>query len=94
MSFTERVATGSCIKPKSQEHTAAGAVLLYRVAISEYPNTREVPVHLIVLYGVAVLLKQALMDIGADPERPGSKERPDILVRGARTYHLEFSRNR
>ena len=40
------------------------------------------------------LIKQALKDIGADPERPGSKERPEIMVRGARTYHLEFSRNR
>ena len=40
------------------------------------------------------LIKQALKDIGADPQRPGSKERPEIMVRGARTYHLEFSRNR
>jgi toxin ParE1/3/4 len=40
------------------------------------------------------LIKQAMRDIGADPERPGSKERPEIMVRGARTYHLEFSRNR
>ena len=40
------------------------------------------------------LIKQALKDIGADPERPGSKERPEIMVRGARTYHLECSRNR
>ena len=41
-----------------------------------------------------ILIKQALKDIGVDPERPGSKERPEIMVRGARTYHLEFSRNR
>jgi toxin ParE1/3/4 len=40
------------------------------------------------------LIKQALRDIGADPVRPGSKERPEILVEGARTYHLEFSRGR
>ena len=40
------------------------------------------------------LIKQALKDIGADPERPGSKERPEIMARGARTYHLECSRNR
>jgi toxin ParE1/3/4 len=40
------------------------------------------------------LIKQALKDIGADPERPGSKERPEIMIRGARTYHLKFSRNR
>jgi toxin ParE1/3/4 len=39
------------------------------------------------------LLKQALRDIAADPERPGSKERPD-LARGVRTYHLFFSRDR
>lgn len=39
------------------------------------------------------LLKQALRDIAADPERPGSKERPD-LARGIRTYHLFFSRDR
>ena len=40
------------------------------------------------------LIKQALKDIGADPERPGSKQRPEIMVRGARTYHLDLSRNR
>jgi toxin ParE1/3/4 len=40
------------------------------------------------------LIKQAVRDIGADPERPGSKERPEIPIKGARTYHLEFSRNR
>jgi toxin ParE1/3/4 len=38
------------------------------------------------------LIKQAVRDIGADPERPGSKERPEIMIQGARTYHLEFSR--
>jgi toxin ParE1/3/4 len=42
----------------------------------------------------ATLIVQALRDIGADPERPGSKERPEVLVRGARTYHLWFSRSR
>lgn len=40
------------------------------------------------------LIKQALRDIGADPGRPGSKERPEIMVAGARTYHLAFSRDR
>ena len=40
------------------------------------------------------LIKQAVRDIGADPERPGSKERPEILIQGARTYHLKFSRSR
>jgi toxin ParE1/3/4 len=39
------------------------------------------------------LLKQAIRDIATDPERPGSKERPE-LSRGARTYHLRFSRER
>jgi toxin ParE1/3/4 len=39
------------------------------------------------------LLKQALRDVAADPERLGSKERPD-LARGVRTYHLFFSRDR
>jgi toxin ParE1/3/4 len=38
------------------------------------------------------LLTQALRDIGDDPERPGSRERPEIMIEGARTYHLEFSR--
>lgn len=40
------------------------------------------------------LIRQALLDIEADPERPGSKERPDLLVEGARTYHLALSRTR
>ena len=40
------------------------------------------------------LIKQAVRDIGADPERPGSNARPEILIEGARTYHLEFSRSR
>jgi toxin ParE1/3/4 len=39
------------------------------------------------------LLKQAIHDIAADPERPGSQARPD-LARGIRTYHLYFSRGR
>jgi len=41
-----------------------------------------------------VLILQALVDIEADPERPGSKERPELMVGGARTYHLSFSRKR
>lgn len=41
------------------------------------------------------LIKQAVRDIGADPERPGSKEQPEIMInKGGRTYHLEFSRSR
>jgi toxin ParE1/3/4 len=39
------------------------------------------------------LIKQALRDIVADPERPGSAVRSD-LARGVRTYHLFFSRER
>lgn len=39
------------------------------------------------------LLKQALRDIAADPERPGSREMRN-LARGVRTYHLSFSRDR
>ncbi len=39
------------------------------------------------------LLKQALRDIAADPERPGSTERPELST-GARTYHVRFSRDR
>jgi toxin ParE1/3/4 len=37
------------------------------------------------------LIRQALKDIAEDPERPGSKERPEMMVAGARTYHLAFS---
>jgi toxin ParE1/3/4 len=40
------------------------------------------------------LIKQALKDIAADPERPGSMERPEIMIEGARTYHLSLSRRR
>lgn len=39
------------------------------------------------------LLKQAIRDIEADPERPGSQERPE-LAKGVRVYHLRFSRDR
>jgi toxin ParE1/3/4 len=40
------------------------------------------------------LIRQALIDLQADPERPGSKQRPDIMIEGARTYHISFSRKR
>ena len=40
------------------------------------------------------LIKQAVRDVGDDPERPGSKQRPEIMVEGARVYHLQFSRSR
>lgn len=39
-----------------------------------------------------MLIQQALTDIAVDPFRPGSTERPEIMIEGARTYHLEFSR--
>lgn len=42
----------------------------------------------------AQLIKQAIADLVANPQRPGSRERPDLLVPGARTYHLFFSRDR
>jgi toxin ParE1/3/4 len=40
------------------------------------------------------LIRQALLDIEADYKRPGSIERPDLMVEGARTYHLSSSRMR
>jgi toxin ParE1/3/4 len=40
------------------------------------------------------LLTQSLGDIAADPERLGSKKRPEIMAGGVRTYHLRFSRDR
>jgi toxin ParE1/3/4 len=43
-------------------------------------------------YEIPIL--QALVDIEADPERPGSKQRPELMAGGARTYHLSFSRKR
>lgn len=39
------------------------------------------------------LIKQAVRDIGANPEMPGSKERSEIMIEGARTYHLSLSRS-
>jgi toxin ParE1/3/4 len=38
------------------------------------------------------LIKRALKDIRSDPERPGSRIRPEIMIEGARTYHLSLSR--
>ncbi|MEO8130508.1 MAG: type II toxin-antitoxin system RelE/ParE family toxin [Bryobacteraceae bacterium] len=40
------------------------------------------------------LIRQALLDIEADPERQGTRERPEIMVEGARTYHITLSRTR
>jgi toxin ParE1/3/4 len=42
----------------------------------------------------SALIRQALIDIEADHERLGSKERPEIMVEGARTYHISLSRTR
>jgi toxin ParE1/3/4 len=35
-----------------------------------------------------------LKDIAEDPERPGSNETLEIMIEGARAYHLSFSRSR
>ena len=40
------------------------------------------------------LIVQALRDIESDPVRHGSVERPEIMIKGARTYHIHFSRDR
>ena len=40
------------------------------------------------------LILQALRDIGEDPKRPRSTERPEIMIDGAGTFHLSFSRGR
>jgi hypothetical protein len=40
------------------------------------------------------LIRQALIDIETDHERPGSKERPELMVEGARTYQLSLSRTK
>jgi toxin ParE1/3/4 len=40
------------------------------------------------------LIRQALLDIEADPERPGSKERLETMIQGAQTYHISLSRAR
>jgi len=39
------------------------------------------------------LLVQAILDVAADPERPGATTRPEIAA-DARTYHLWHSRRR
>ena len=42
----------------------------------------------------SALIRQALLDIEVDDKRPGSRERPEIMAGGVRTYHLSFSRTR
>ena len=38
------------------------------------------------------LLVQALRDIASEPFRLGSIERPEVMINGARTYHIVLSR--
>jgi len=40
------------------------------------------------------LIRQALADLEADPARPGSLERPELMVEGARTWYISQSRAR
>ena len=40
------------------------------------------------------LIVQALRDIESEPARHGSIERSEIMIKGARTYHIRFSRDR
>jgi len=40
------------------------------------------------------LIVRALRDIETDPFNPGSSERPEIMIEGARTYHISLSRDR
>ena len=40
------------------------------------------------------LIRRALLDIEADHVRPGSLERPEIMIEGARTFHISLSRDR
>lgn len=40
------------------------------------------------------LVAQALIDLREDPERPGARERVDLLPSGLSTYHLALSRDR
>lgn len=40
------------------------------------------------------LILQAIRDIGEEPDRPGSTERPELMIDGAKTYDLSFSRGR
>ena len=42
----------------------------------------------------SALIKQALLDVEADYDLPGSMERPEIMVDGARTYHISLSRTK
>jgi toxin ParE1/3/4 len=39
------------------------------------------------------LLRQAVVDVAADPERMGTHQRPELAA-SVRTYHLRYSRDR
>ena len=40
------------------------------------------------------LIVQALRDIESESDRHGSIDRSEIMIKGARTYHIRFSRDR
>jgi len=40
------------------------------------------------------LIVQAIRDIESEPTRHGSFERPELMKKGVRTYHIRFSRDR
>ena len=40
------------------------------------------------------LIVQAIRDIQSEPTRHGSIERPELMKKGVRTYHIRFSRDR
>lgn len=40
------------------------------------------------------LIVQAIRDIQSEPTRHGSTERPELMKKGVRTYHIRLSRNR
>jgi len=43
---------------------------------------------------LSAIIRQALREIEADPERPGSQERPETMTNGAMSYHISLSRTR
>ena len=77
-------------RPTFQLHVTAAArrdiVAIVKRSVQEFGEAASLR--------YSALIHQALRDVEADPERPGSKERPDLMTKGARTYHLEFSRSR
>ena len=71
-----------CSSPRSAEQDIV-AICLRPTSISARPLG----------FDPRLLLMQAFRDIAANPSRPGSCSRPE-LVDLARTYHLHFSRHR